>query len=140
MILTSSQFSILGFSVVPLIGFNVILFIGFNDLLFLGFNAHSLEEGIQETELDPQNPNPRGAHGDDKQKDPLDEIVRSFNERWLQGWSATPEEQVIPVKELLAYCQSLVRSGYLGDVSESASHDDRDLSSVVYSKERSLRR
>jgi type I restriction enzyme R subunit len=46
-----------------------------------------------EAELEPQNPNPRGYRGDDPQKDPLDEIVRSFNERWFQGWSATPEEQ-----------------------------------------------
>lgn len=46
-----------------------------------------------ETEFDPQNPNPRSAHGGEKQEDPLDEIVRQFNERWFQGWSATPEEQ-----------------------------------------------
>ena len=25
--------------------------------------------------------------------DPLDDIIQSFNERWFQGWSATPEEQ-----------------------------------------------
>lgn len=25
--------------------------------------------------------------------DPLDEIIRIFNERWFQGWGATPEEQ-----------------------------------------------
>jgi type I restriction enzyme, R subunit len=46
-------------------------------------------------ELDPQNPNPRGAHGGDEDHDPLDDIVRRFNERWFQGWSATPEEQRI---------------------------------------------
>ena len=45
------------------------------------------------TELDPQNPNPRGAHGGEQEVDPLDEIVRSFNQRWFQGWEATPEEQ-----------------------------------------------
>jgi type I restriction enzyme R subunit len=45
-----------------------------------------------ESELDPQNANPRGAH-EEQNKDPLDEIVRSFNERWFQGWEATPEEQ-----------------------------------------------
>lgn len=44
------------------------------------------------TELEPPNPNPRGAHGE-KEHDPLDEIIRNFNERWFQGWSATPEEQ-----------------------------------------------
>ncbi len=46
-----------------------------------------------ETELDPQNPNPRGAHGGDEEKDPLDEIIKSFNKKWFQGWDATPEEQ-----------------------------------------------
>ncbi len=43
--------------------------------------------------LDPQNANPRGAHGGETEEDPLDLIVRSFNERWFQGWEATPEEQ-----------------------------------------------
>ncbi|WP_348679392.1 type I restriction endonuclease subunit R [Alcanivorax profundi] len=50
-----------------------------------------LDQG--ETEVDPQNPNPRGGHGGEQQMDPLEDIVRSFNERWFQGWSATPEEQ-----------------------------------------------
>ena len=45
--------------------------------------------------LDPQNPNPRGAHDTGKESDPLDEIIRAFNERWFQGWSATPEEQKV---------------------------------------------
>jgi len=49
-----------------------------------------------QTELDPQNPNPRGAYGgDEEEKDPLDEIIRSFNDRWFQGWDTTPEEQRI---------------------------------------------
>jgi type I restriction enzyme R subunit len=46
-----------------------------------------------ETELDPQNPNPRGAHGGEAEEDPLDLIIKSFNERWFQGWEATPDEQ-----------------------------------------------
>lgn len=45
------------------------------------------------TELEPQNPNPRGYRDGEVEKDPLEEIIRSFNERWFQGWSATPEEQ-----------------------------------------------
>ena len=49
----------------------------------------------EETELDPQNPNPRSAHGAEKETNPLDDIVNTFNERWFQGWSATPEEQRI---------------------------------------------
>ena len=54
---------------------------------------HPIGLDESDSELDPQNPNPRGAHDGDKEKDPLDEIVRVFNERWFQGWSATPEEQ-----------------------------------------------
>lgn len=46
-----------------------------------------------ETALDPQNPNPRGVHETETEEDPLDLIIQAFNERWFQGWSATPEEQ-----------------------------------------------
>ena len=45
-----------------------------------------------EAEVDPANPNPRSVHSDE-QKDPLDEIIRVFNDRWFAGWEATPEEQ-----------------------------------------------
>lgn len=54
---------------------------------------HSIDLQAEEGELSPQNPNPRGAHNDDEEKDALDNIIRHFNERWFQGWSATPEEQ-----------------------------------------------
>lgn len=55
---------------------------------------HSI--GLDDTpaEIDPQNPNPRGAHVEES-KDPLDDIIKSFNERWFHGWSATPEDQRI---------------------------------------------
>ncbi|MCD6213232.1 MAG: hypothetical protein J7J02_09680, partial [Sulfurovum sp.] len=39
------------------------------------------------------NPNPIGVHGDEVESDPLDLIIKSFNEKWFQGWDATPEEQ-----------------------------------------------
>jgi type I restriction enzyme, R subunit len=48
-----------------------------------------------ETEVDPQNPNPRSAHGEEAEEDPLDLIIKSLNERWFQGWEATPDEQTI---------------------------------------------
>ncbi|MDK2069853.1 DEAD/DEAH box helicase family protein [Aliarcobacter butzleri] len=44
-----------------------------------------------ETQVDPQNANPRGAHGDNE-KDELDKIIDSFNEKWFSGWAETPEE------------------------------------------------
>jgi type I restriction enzyme R subunit len=69
------------------------------DLSSYGLQRLKLNYGIEmddaETELDPQNPNPRGAHGGDDAHDPLDDIIKNFNERWFQGWSATPEEQKV---------------------------------------------
>ncbi|GEO11801.1 type I restriction endonuclease subunit R [Segetibacter aerophilus] len=69
------------------------------DLSTYGLERVKLNANIgldaSETELDPQNPNPRGAHGTPEEKDELDLIVRAFNERWFQGWDATPEDQRI---------------------------------------------
>ncbi|QPK62547.1 type I restriction endonuclease subunit R [Methylomonas sp. LL1] len=48
-----------------------------------------------ETELEPQNPNLRGYFPGGEEKDPLDEIIKAFNERYFAGWEATPEEQKI---------------------------------------------
>lgn len=67
------------------------------DLSTYGLERVKLNAGVtlddSETELEPQNPNPRGAHGGGEEEDPLDKIINSFNERWFQGWDATPEEQ-----------------------------------------------
>ena len=67
------------------------------DLSTYGLERVKLNANItldeNETEVDPQNPNPRSAHGSDPDKDELDLIVKSFNERWFQGWEATPDEQ-----------------------------------------------
>jgi len=69
------------------------------DLSSYGLQRVKLNQAIAldqaESEVDPQNPNPRGGHDTDPQFDPLEDIVRSFNERWFQGWSATPEEQKV---------------------------------------------
>ena len=67
------------------------------DLSTYGLERVKLNIGIDldETEsiLEPQNPNPRGAYGDEEEKDELDLIIKSFNEKWFGNWSATPEEQ-----------------------------------------------
>lgn len=67
------------------------------DLSTYGLERSRVETKIgldaSETELEPQNPNVRGGHFGDGDKDPLDEIVRAFNERHFAGWEATPEEQ-----------------------------------------------
>ena len=59
-----------------------------------------------ETEVDPQNANPRGAHGSDAEEDQLDLIIRSFNERFFQGWEATPEEQRVKFVNLAQRIQT----------------------------------
>lgn len=66
------------------------------DLSTYGLERVKLKNSIglddSDSEIDPQNPNVRGV-GPDEEKDPLDEIIRLFNERWFAGWDATPEEQ-----------------------------------------------
>lgn len=54
---------------------------------------HTIQLDASESELDPQNPNPRSAHTSEQIIDPLDEIIQAFNERFFQGWDATPEDQ-----------------------------------------------
>jgi len=70
------------------------------DLSSYGLERVKLNQSIgldeSEAEVDPQNPNPRGKHGEEE-TDPLDEIIRHFNERWFQGWSATSEEQRVKI-------------------------------------------
>jgi type I restriction enzyme R subunit len=81
------------------------------DLSTYGLERTKLNHAIglddSATELDPQNPNPRGAHGGEEEKDPLDEIIRAFNERWFHGWDATPEDQRVKFvqvsKKILAH-------------------------------------
>ncbi len=77
------------------------------------------------TELDPQNPNPRGAHGSEEEKDPLDEIIRTFNERWFHGWDATPEDQRVKFVTLSKHIQA--HPDYQSKVAENKDTQNRDL-------------
>jgi type I restriction enzyme R subunit len=54
---------------------------------------HSIDLDPAPSELEPQNPNPRGYHDRESQQDPLDEIIALFNERFFSGWDATAIEQ-----------------------------------------------
>lgn len=67
------------------------------DLSTYGLERSRLEAKIgldvSESELEPQNTNIRGPNFAPSEADPLDEIVRTFNERHFAGWEATPEEQ-----------------------------------------------
>jgi len=99
------------------------------DLSTYGLERVKLNQSIildeTETELDPQNPNPRGAHGNDKEEDPLDLIINSFNERWFQGWEATPEDQRIKFVTLGKYIQA--HPDYQTKVADNRDVLNRDL-------------
>ena len=75
------------------------------DLNSYGLQRKKLSEHIEldaeETVLDPTNSNPRGAHGGETEEDPLDEIIKTFNQRWFGGWAATPEEQKVKFVNIL---------------------------------------
>src|SRR5690606_11903702 len=77
------------------------------------------------TELDPQNPNPRGAHGGEEEKDPLDEIIKTFNERWFHGWDATLEDQRVKFVTLSKHIQA--HPDYKSKVANNKDTQNRDL-------------
>ncbi|WP_271950733.1 type I restriction endonuclease subunit R [Ruegeria faecimaris] len=67
--------------------------------------GHTIGLDDSGSEIVPPNPNPRGGH-DDPEKDPLDMIVAAFNERYFNGWDATPEEQRIKLINILNHAMS----------------------------------
>lgn len=99
------------------------------DLSTYGLERVKLNESIvlddSETELDPQNPNPRGAHGSEEEHDPLDLIINSFNEKWFQGWEATPEDQRIKFITLSKQIQA--HPDYQLKVASNPDNANRDL-------------
>lgn len=86
---------------------------------------HSMGLDDSESELNPQNPNPRGINGGDEEKDPLDEIIKSFNERWFHGWDATPEEHRIKFLSLSKHIQT--HPDYQTKVADNYDLENRDL-------------
>lgn len=66
------------------------------DLSTYGIERVRLNEKLNlddtETSLDPNNANPRGAHGTDE-KEVLDIIIKDFNDKWFANWEATPEDK-----------------------------------------------
>jgi type I restriction enzyme R subunit len=86
---------------------------------------HSIGLDDSAIELDPQNPNPRGAHGGDQEKDPLDEIIKSFNERWFHGWDATPEDQRVKFITISRHIQA--HPDFQSKVADNKDAQNRDL-------------
>ena len=67
------------------------------DLNTYGLRRTALNEAITldsgETTIDPLKPKMVNAGGEEEEKDPLDEILKEFNQRWFNGWDATPDDQ-----------------------------------------------
>lgn len=99
------------------------------DLSTYGLERSRLEAKIgleaSETELEPQNPNVRGGHFGDGDKDPLDEIVRAFNERHFAGWEATPEEQRVKFINIAKHVMS--HADYKVQVEDNPDSQNRQL-------------
>uniref|UniRef100_UPI0040474454 type I restriction endonuclease subunit R n=1 Tax=Mariniflexile sp. TaxID=1979402 RepID=UPI0040474454 len=99
------------------------------DLSTYGIERVRLNESIElddsESVVDPQNPNPRGAHGTEEDRDPLDLIINSFNERWFQGWEATPQEQRMKFVSLKKSIEA--HPDYTAKVAENNDRQNRDL-------------
>jgi type I restriction enzyme R subunit len=99
------------------------------DLSTYGLERSHLEVKIgldaSETELEPQNPNVRGGHFGDGDKDPLDEIVRAFNERHFAGWEATPEEQRVKFVNIAKHVMS--HADFKAQVEDNPDSQNRQL-------------
>lgn len=99
------------------------------DLSTYGLERSRLEVKIgldsSETELEPQNPNVRSGHFGNGEKDPLDEIVRAFNERHFAGWEATPEEQRVKFINIAKHVMS--HADYKAQVEDNPDSQNRQL-------------
>lgn len=67
------------------------------DLNTYGLRRTALNEAItldaDETTIDPLKPTMVNAGSEEEEKDPLDVILQEFNNRWFNGWEATPDDQ-----------------------------------------------
>ncbi|MCK5824713.1 MAG: type I restriction endonuclease subunit R, partial [Ichthyobacteriaceae bacterium] len=99
------------------------------DLSTYGLQRDKLNSTIvlddEETIVDPQNPNPRGTHGEGEEKDTLEFIISEFNERWFQGWEATPEDQRVKFVSLSKHIQA--HPDFQTKVAENSDTQNRDL-------------
>jgi type I restriction enzyme R subunit len=99
------------------------------DLSTYGLERVRLNEtiGLDDSDsiVDPQNPNPRGAHGADEDLDPLDLIINSFNEKWFQGWEATPDDQRVKFISLTKSIQT--HPDFQSKVAENLDEQNKNL-------------
>ena len=98
------------------------------DLSTYGLERVKLNTSISlddaESVVDPQNPNVRGAHGEEE-KDELESIINGFNEKWFQGWEATPEDQRVKFISLSKSVQA--HPDFNAKVAQNADDQNREL-------------
>lgn len=58
-------------------------------------DEHNIQLSDETGTFEPSNSTMHGTHDDDKEKDVLDNIVKTFNERWFANWGNTPEERKV---------------------------------------------
>ncbi len=113
------------------------------DLNTYGARRTALNQHIEldsgESTIDPLAPKMVNAGGDEGEKDPLDEIVRQFNEHWFKGWDATPDEQ----KAKLINLSKMVRADedyqlVEGTLNQQAS--DKVLAEIIARQMRAMRK
>ncbi|MFP4288844.1 MAG: type I restriction endonuclease subunit R [Bacteroidales bacterium] len=99
------------------------------DLSTYGLERTKVNQSIgldsSDSGLDPQNPNPRGAHDGDEEKDPLDEIIQTFNDRFYSGWEETPEEA--RVKYISIAKNVMAHPDFKDKVAENADKQNSDI-------------
>lgn len=98
------------------------------DLSTYGLERVKLNSSISlnddESVVDPQNPNVRGAHGQEE-KDELENIINGFNEKWFQGWEATQEEQRVKFISLIDAVQN--HQDFRSKYAQNTDDQNRDL-------------
>ncbi len=99
------------------------------DLSTYGLERSKLNAEIgldsSETEIEPQNPKLRGYFPGGGEKDPLDEILKAFNDRYFVGWETTPEEQRV---KLINIAKHVMRNpDYKAQVEDNPDTQNRQL-------------
>lgn len=99
------------------------------DLSTYGLERVKLNEKIDlddsDSEVDPQNPNPRGVHGGEIELDTLDSIVKDFNERWFSGIADTPEDGKVKIVSILRKAKA--HKDYESKVTNNSDIQNKDL-------------
>lgn len=111
-------------------------------------DTYALERGhltaipldANDSELNPANPNVRGYHDPPEELNPLDKIVKEFNERHFAGWDATPEQQKVKLIHLAR--QVVTDPKYVEQVQGSIDKQNRQmaLSDLIDQKIKQSRR